>query len=721
MNPKNHFITRLTAVFMAMLLAAAAGVTAFAATIPFADVPESAWYYSDVKAAYESGLINGKSEDTFAPDDNLTYAEAVKLAVCMYQKHTEGKVTITPGDPWYISYVDYAKSQSIISGDYTWDKSATRAGYMGIFANALPDDALVAINDIPEGSIPDVPMSSDNAAAIYKLYRAGIVQGVDAITHAADPDSNIRRSEVAAILTRMMDAGARIRFDIESSELRITAQPESAKGFYGAQVSFSVTVEGGTRPYAYEWQLRSSAQGDWKPAESALNGKSVISLTLGDWLGNGAWFIRCIVTDASGKSVTSAAAAVALSGDGFPTAPLKIISQPKDAVAKNGEYVSFRVEVEGGTGKYKYDWQISSAYLYTLGQWMSAGNNTDTYGFYVDLKDFENGTMVRCVITDSDGSKAFSDPAKVTEGTGGVLSFYKQPESIVATAGQTVSFSVIVTGGAAPYKYFWQYMTDNDSVWQSSIPGAVSGQVFVITVNEDMINTNYRVRCVVTDEKGDTVYSDTAYINRNPTTDPTGTLKITSHPQSVVVSAGQRVSFSISATGKGTLRYVWQTSLTAAPSFWTNQQDGSSNTFSFIASAEVLGQGISVRCVVYDGSGNYIISDIATVSLLNANPSALRFVTQPVQQMAKVDTTVTFTAEATGGNGAINYQWQVGYVSGNIAVSSWANIQGATSSTYSFTASSPTGGFGYFAYRCVAQDGSGATTYSNAAPLIVYY
>ena len=139
MKPNKRYITRLTAVLTALLLAAAAGVTAFAETIPFADVPLSAWYYSDVKAAYESGLINGKSEDTFAPDDNLTYAEAVKLAVCMYQKHTEGKVTITPGDPWYISYVDYAKSHGIITGDYPCDKAATRAGYMGIFANALPE------------------------------------------------------------------------------------------------------------------------------------------------------------------------------------------------------------------------------------------------------------------------------------------------------------------------------------------------------------------------------------------------------------------------------------------------------------------------------------------------------------------------------------------------------------------------------------------------------
>ena len=203
------------------------------------------------------------------------------------------------------------------------------------------NDALNAINNIPDGTIPDVPMSSAYAAAIYKLYRAGIVQGVDEITRAADPESNIRRSEVAAILTRMMDTGARIRFDTGSSDFRITAQPASAKGARGSQVSFSVAAEGGTVPYSYEWQLRSS-QGDWKPAGSALNGKSTITLTLGDWIDGDSWFIRCVIKDAYGRTATSSAASITLT----VCTPLKIRSQPKDAAAKNGEYVSFKVEVK---------------------------------------------------------------------------------------------------------------------------------------------------------------------------------------------------------------------------------------------------------------------------------------------------------------------------------------------------------------------------------------
>ena len=181
----------------------------------FTDVPEREWYYEDVKLAYESGLINGKSDTSFAPDDNLTYAEAVKLAACMHQLYTTGKVTLAPGaGEWYDAYVDYAKTNNIIAKDYAWNTPATRAGYMEIFASALPDDALAAINTIPGGSIPDVAMTHAQAAAIYKLYRAGVVQGVDTVTRACNPGSNIKRSEVAAILTRMMNPDKRVKFEM---------------------------------------------------------------------------------------------------------------------------------------------------------------------------------------------------------------------------------------------------------------------------------------------------------------------------------------------------------------------------------------------------------------------------------------------------------------------------------------------------------------------------
>ena len=133
-----------------LILCAFLATTAFAAPLPFSDVKESAWYYDDVRTAYRSGLINGKTATTFAPDSNLTYAEAVKLAACLNQFFTEGTVTLKNGDPWYQSYVDYCTDRGIITREYPWSENATRGGYMEIFAAALDEDILNPINNIHE-------------------------------------------------------------------------------------------------------------------------------------------------------------------------------------------------------------------------------------------------------------------------------------------------------------------------------------------------------------------------------------------------------------------------------------------------------------------------------------------------------------------------------------------------------------------------------------------
>jgi D-alanyl-D-alanine carboxypeptidase len=194
-----------------------------AAGMPFTDVATGDWFYDDVATAYASGLINGKSASSFAPQDCLTYAEAVKLAACMHQLHTDGEVSLTAssGGAWYQSYVDYCYDNGILDGPYVWQAEATRAEYMRIFAHSLPAAALAAVNDVPDGAIPDLgardPRTTD---AVYLLYRAGVVQGTGA-DHRCEPDSFVTRAEVAAILTRMMFPETRKIFSMELPEHRI--------------------------------------------------------------------------------------------------------------------------------------------------------------------------------------------------------------------------------------------------------------------------------------------------------------------------------------------------------------------------------------------------------------------------------------------------------------------------------------------------------------------
>ena len=181
------------------------------APLPFADITPSDWFYNDVKTAYTNGLINGKG-DIYAPNDNMTYAEAVKLAACMHQLYHNKKVTLTNGSPnWYDSYSEYALNNKIISNSISdiADTYITRKEFVRIFHAAFPAQEYTLINTVEDNAIPDVKYTANDTYSplIYDFYRAGILTGSDG--GYFKPESNILRSEVAAILTRMFDKSAR--------------------------------------------------------------------------------------------------------------------------------------------------------------------------------------------------------------------------------------------------------------------------------------------------------------------------------------------------------------------------------------------------------------------------------------------------------------------------------------------------------------------------------
>lgn len=187
---------------------------------PFVDVTSDQWYYESVKAAHKMGLINGQSGTIYAPKSNMTFAEAIKLAVCMNILYNGGdpNTEIANGaDLWYSTYMKYALDNGIIDEDLKprANENITRKEYAYIFSKALPEKAFAAKNNIPSGSLPDIKEEkTEQDKAIYLLYRAGILAGNDA-KGTFNPSANITRAEVATILIRMMEPTARVNAPAE--------------------------------------------------------------------------------------------------------------------------------------------------------------------------------------------------------------------------------------------------------------------------------------------------------------------------------------------------------------------------------------------------------------------------------------------------------------------------------------------------------------------------
>ena len=179
----------------------------------FADVKAGDWFASNVKAAYEYGLMNGKGEDRFDPAGSITVAETITLAARIHAIHTTGTLDgFAATSPWYQTYVDYAAEHGMLDGDgYEMDKPATRAQFAGILAYALPTAEMQVKNDVQ--SIPDVAENDRYAEEIYTLYRAGILTGSDA-SGMFNPDNTIKRSEAATVITRMIETGRLMLSDV---------------------------------------------------------------------------------------------------------------------------------------------------------------------------------------------------------------------------------------------------------------------------------------------------------------------------------------------------------------------------------------------------------------------------------------------------------------------------------------------------------------------------
>ena len=168
----------------------------------FSDVSASYWATPSIKLCYEYGFMKGTTPKQFSPTGALTVAEAIVMADRLHEIYTTGQSTLTNGEPWYQTYVDYALENGIVqAGDFTsYTAKATRGQMAYLFSRALPASVLPSINNVQ--TLPDVTGSTKYSQEIFSLYNAGVLTGSD-VFGTFKPNDNIIRAEAAAILTRV--------------------------------------------------------------------------------------------------------------------------------------------------------------------------------------------------------------------------------------------------------------------------------------------------------------------------------------------------------------------------------------------------------------------------------------------------------------------------------------------------------------------------------------
>lgn len=670
----------------------------------FTDVTQDSWYYEDVDNAVRLGIINGKTETTFAPDDNLTYAEAIKLAACMYQLYKDGSVyLVSGGNHWYETYVNYAKDHGIITDNFfkkinNINEKATRAGYMEIFASALPDEALECINNVPDGSIPDVPMVHESAIGIYKLYRAGILTGVDA-NHNCKPEDNIKRCEVAAIITRMMDETKRLTFSMgetgeepkaeepkteepkleipkdaepapEIKEDEASAQKVETTDMYepfeivveperidsadeGETLTYTVKASGGKTPYTYSWGTRDRYNGFTEFTESDyVKGAKTNTLSLVFDIDNVTTSqFYCKITDSLGQEVKSEAV----------TIPEKVfIFKPENVTKYNSGYI-FTGRVEKGALRAG---ETVSMHMPSHGIEVF-GVATKIEMFKKSIDEVKENDYCGILIEEPE---IIPYDSWVVENLGETLAkrlvsmgnygfkawMHITPCIYSADVGDKTYAQVNVFGGKPPYTYEW-YKSENSGDYtelKSDNKYKVDEGKVEILVDEAEFSKCMTYKCIVTDATGFTKTESNMYVA------PKTTPYLAYQPDTVCANHGEEVSF-YARTRNSDATYQWyikndntngwkkiEPTDTWAKGATTSTLKIQVEKADFISHCEY-------KCEVTQGS--YSVSSNVAKLL----PENVVITQQPKNASAKHGEKAQFTVKAEGANGPFTYQWLI--------------------------------------------------------------
>jgi len=210
----------------------------------FTDVSAADWFYSVVKLGYEIGLIDGTSATTYGSGSNVTLGQILALAARLHSVYNTGAGSFEQGDPWYQVYVDYAGENGfLLPGLDSYNRPALRKEVAAILANALPASELAPMNTVDDDALPDVKMGAQYADEIYTLYRAGVLTGNDT-RGTFLPDSEIRRSEIAAIVSRMAIPGSRQARTFRSTAVFLHTHLAPEVSYVGGYARFYRAVQG---------------------------------------------------------------------------------------------------------------------------------------------------------------------------------------------------------------------------------------------------------------------------------------------------------------------------------------------------------------------------------------------------------------------------------------------------------------------------------------------
>ncbi len=155
---------------------------------PFKDVKVSSWFGKYVIDLYNDGIINGTSATTYAPNDTLTWAAALKLLLV---SNGDLKAADATGADWSKNAIAKAAELGLVAADLDGAKAISRLEFCQVAAK---------LNKLAE-SKTESKFTDCADGYVMALVDAKVINGMTETTF--EPDASLTRAQIAKIIYQL--------------------------------------------------------------------------------------------------------------------------------------------------------------------------------------------------------------------------------------------------------------------------------------------------------------------------------------------------------------------------------------------------------------------------------------------------------------------------------------------------------------------------------------
>ena len=155
---------------------------------PFKDVKVSSWFGQYVIDLYNDGVINGTSATTYAPNDTLTWAAALKLLLV---SNGDLKAADATGADWSKNVIAKAAELGLVAADLDGAKAISRLEFCQVAAK---------LNKLAE-SKTESKFTDCTDGYVMALVDAKVISGMTETTF--EPAASLTRAQIAKILYQL--------------------------------------------------------------------------------------------------------------------------------------------------------------------------------------------------------------------------------------------------------------------------------------------------------------------------------------------------------------------------------------------------------------------------------------------------------------------------------------------------------------------------------------